>query len=343
MECRDVVKVREGIVRGLSREITDEEGEALRAHLDDCASCRREMEGLEFAWSALGEDQGAVPDAAFEARTLVLMERELSARRGGEVRPFRPAARTAFTWRTAVLQVAAVLVAGVAGFFVSRATMNGSGSGTGASDFSSKKGDASDRFALVSSRTVDAARVVPDLSQKPRLANISYRPADDPSGKMAVSFDVTTRYTVEGRPEDKGIAALLAYMMSGSADTEGARGKAIDLVSQHSREGTPPSPQIVSILVDTLKKDKNPGVRKKAAEALAELPPTEQTRDALVLALKNDDNPAVRIIAVEGLAKAATQMKDATTIETLREKAGDEKENGYVRGQAAAALRKINI
>jgi HEAT repeat protein len=84
-------------------------------------------------------------------------------------------------------------------------------------------------------------------------------------------------------------------------------------------------------------------VRKKAAEALAELPPTEQTRDALVLALKNDDNPAVRIIAVEGLAKAATQMKDATTIETLREKAGDEKENGYVRGQAAAALRKINI
>jgi hypothetical protein len=340
MECRDVVKVREGAVLGLSRELTREEGEALRVHLGGCAACRREMEGMELAWALLGEDPDAQPDPGFRARTLALMEEELKAR---GILPFRPRTGATPMWKTAAMQIAAVLVAGVAGFFVARATSSGQRPDGAGPVVSSKKGETTDRFALVSGRTVDAARVAPDLSQKPRLANVSYRQPDDSSGRMAVSFDVTTRYTVEGRPQDKGIAELLAYMMSGSADTEGARGKAIDLVSQHSREGTPPSPEIVSILVETLKKDRNPGVRKKAAEALAQLPPTVQTRDALVSALKNDDNPAVRILAVEGLAKAATELKDATTIETLREKAGDEKENGYVRGQAAAALKKISI
>jgi hypothetical protein len=334
MECRDVVTVREGVVLGLSRELTKEEGEALRTHLDACESCRRGTEGLELAWAVLGEDPDAQPDALFEARTLALMEGALKARR-----PFRLQRR--ISWTTAGLRIAALLVAGVAGFFIARATSSGRLTSSGGPDFSSKETGAGS-VLLASKRTVDGARTIPDLSEKPRLANVSYRLADE-QGRIGVSFDVTTRYTVEGRPQDRGIAELLAYMMSGSADTEGARGKAIDLVSQHSREGTPPSPQIVSILVDTLRKDKNPGVRKKAAEALAQLPPTPETRDALVLALKNDDNPAVRIIAVEGLAKAATELKDATTIETLREKAGDEKENGYVRGQAAAALKKINI
>ncbi|HTS03317.1 MAG TPA: HEAT repeat domain-containing protein, partial [Thermoanaerobaculia bacterium] len=89
--------------------------------------------------------------------------------------------------------------------------------------------------------------------------------------------------------------------------------------------------------------DRNPGVRKKAAEALAQMPPTPETRDALAAALKNDPNPAVRILAVEGLAKAATVLKDASSIETLRQKASDDHENGYVRSQAALALSKIEI
>ena len=58
-------------------------------------------------------------------------------------------------------------------------------------------------------------------------------------------------------------------------------------------------------------------------------------------ALKSDTNPAVRILAVEALARSATELKDETTIKTLRDKAGDEGENGYIRGQAALALNRI--
>jgi HEAT repeat protein len=73
------------------------------------------------------------------------------------------------------------------------------------------------------------------------------------------------------------------------------------------------------------------------------MPPTPETRDALAAALKNDSNPAVRILAVEGLAKAASILKDASSIESLRQKAADDRENGYVRSQAALALSKIEI
>ncbi len=131
--------------------------------------------------------------------------------------------------------------------------------------------------------------------------------------------------------------------MSGAAETEGARGQAIELVSQNTKAGVAASPEVVAVLADTLKRDRNPGVRKKAVEALVKLPPSEATRDALILALKTDENPAVRIVAVEGLARIATAAKDATALDALRAKAGDERENGYVRVQAAQALSRLEL
>ena len=74
-----------------------------------------------------------------------------------------------------------------------------------------------------------------------------------------------------------------------------------------------------------------------------QLPPSPAIRDALALALKNDTNPAVRMIAVDGLAKAATGLRDPLSIETLRSKAADESEPGFVRVRAASALREIPL
>jgi len=72
-------------------------------------------------------------------------------------------------------------------------------------------------------------------------------------------------------------------------------------------------------------------------------PPSDAVRDALILALKTDENPAVRIVAVEGLARIATAGKDSTALDALRAKAGDERENGYVRVQAAQALSRLEL
>ena len=51
----------------------------------------------------------------------------------------------------------------------------------------------------------------------------------------------------------------------------------------------------------------------------------------------------MRIVAVEGLARIATAGKDSTALDALRAKAGDERENGYVRVQAAQALSRLEL
>jgi len=319
MECNDVVT---RAIERLADAGASRDDHALDAHLESCAACRAEVEAAENAWVRLGADPDATIDPAFRRATLAMLEAETLRRK---VVPLRSR-----KWMPA-LQAAAMLVTGVGGYLLARARV------------APPAAPAPTSTARIASRQViDADRSIPDLSRQPRLANVAFQPAD-PSGRIGISFDVTTRYTVVGKPNEKGVSDLLAYMVSGSGANEGARGKAIDLVSQHYAGETPVSPQIVATLTDTLRNDKNPGVRKKAAEALAQMPPSPEIRDAFLVALKSDTNPAVRIVAVEALANAATNLRDPAAIETLREKANDDRETGYVRVKAAKALQRINL
>lgn len=331
MDCPDVVRTREAAILKLAGELPATEGSWLEDHLARCSGCAEEARLLTAAWDRLGEDLSPAPSPMFLANTEALLGADFlrpTAPPVAPVVPYRPQGRR---FPRPLLQAAAVLLAAAGGFLLARLAP---GSG--------RLAKASASFPVVAQRTVDVSEAAPDLSNRPRLSNVAFKPAD-PTGRIGVAFDVTTRYTVTGRPDQKGIADLLVYLMSGAADTEGTRGRAIELASQSSKGPAGPSPDIVAALADTVKRDRNPGVRKKAVEALAQLPPSEATRDALILALRTDDNPAVRILAVEGLARAAAALKDPATLEALRSRAFDERENGYVRVQAAQALSKLEL
>jgi HEAT repeat protein len=182
---------------------------------------------------------------------------------------------------------------------------------------------------------------LPDLAEKPRLSNVSYKTAAD--GLVGIDFEATTKHSITGRPDDPRVSSLLAYLLSAN-ETSGEKSRAIELVSENYGPGAAvASPEIVGALAATLKRDRNPGVRKKAAEALASFRSTGEIRTALLDALANDPNPGVRLVAVDALAAAAREAPDPKTIQSLREKAFDPDENGFVRARAASALKAIDL
>ena len=322
----DCVKALETAVARLAGEDVDERAAELDAHLAACAACRREAAALEETWERIALPD---PDVApvFRERTLGRMEEALSRRNVVAFRP-RSLVRPA-------LQAAALVAAAAGGFLLARVAAPAARPFPGAAATPVS-------VAVVPERQLDVSRVGLDLSGNPRLLNVAFRPPEA-DGRLSITFDVTTRYVVTGRAEDRGVSSLLAYVVNAQGATEGARGRAIELVAQELGEKAASSPEIVDVLVRTLREDRNPGVRKKAAEALVQLPPSPAIRDALALALKQDTNPAVRMIAVDGLAKAATGLRDPLSIETLRRKAADETEPGFVRVRAASALREIPL
>ncbi|MGH9399348.1 MAG: HEAT repeat domain-containing protein [Thermoanaerobaculia bacterium] len=306
MECSELT---ERVVARLSGLDGDSGPGDLASHLTSCAACHAEAVEIERAWAALGSDSDAPVTPELRRRTLALIEDEMLRAR---IREFKPRAR----WPRLAAQAAALLVACAAGFFVARRGPDVSGSAA-----------------------APASTPATMLRDNPRLANVSYRAGAD--GKLEVGFDVTNRKTVSGRPNDPEMTRLLAYLLSHNAETAGEKSRAIELVSEHYRSGTAASPDIVAALTATLRTDPNPGVRKKAADALAAFTTTPEIRAAFLEALRADRNPAVRLTAIEALAASAKDAPDPKTIESLREKAQDPAENGFVRARAASALRNF--
>ncbi len=324
MDCRDV---NEKAIERLAGEAGEATRRELSAHLAGCENCRRETARLEDVWTTLGMDPDAEITPDFRSRTLGLIEEQMIRDR---VREFRPRARG---YRP-LLQAAALLAAASVGYVVSRALPHSG---------SSSAGTAAAVVAAGGAPAPAAAVPLPDLTSNPRFSNVSYRPADK-DGKVGIGFDVTTRHELDGRPSDPEVAKLLAYLVSHNAETAGERSQAIELVSEHyGSKNAPASPEIVAALSATLRKDENPGVRKKAADALASFPMTPEIRTVFLESLRADKNPAVRLAAVDALAAAAKQSPDASTIQSLREKAVDPQENGFVRAKAASALKSISF
>jgi hypothetical protein len=315
MDCRDVTAQAIDQLAG-------EAGEAMRrdlsAHLAGCENCRREIARLEDVWTTLGMDPDAEVTPDFRRRTLGLLEEQMIRDR---VREFRPRHRVV----RPLLQAAALLGAASLGYILSRGLAPAPSPNAAAS------------------LPAPASALLPDLASKPRFSNVSYRAADK-DGKVGIGFDVTSRHELDGRPSDPEVARLLAYLVSHNAETAGERSQAIELVSEHyGANNAPASPEIVAALSATLRKDSNPGVRKKAADALASFPMTPEIRTVFLESLRGDKNPAVRLVAVDALAAAAKLSPDASTIQSLREKAVDPQENGFVRAKAASALKSISF
>jgi hypothetical protein len=309
--------------------------EQTHQHIESCELCGAQWSAYKETWLMLGD----LPEVDVPARVKqnFLAAAGLAETRLDNVVPFRK--RPVVKW---VAQAAAVAVLVGGAYF--------------AGDYNAERfvqptkaivGDPApfhrvSSMSLAETRTVDAEALSPEIEGRPNITNVQFVDADAGDDQIGVSFDVTSRWTVNGNPRDKSMVRLLSYMLE-NEESMTPRSSAMEWVRRTYSDPAYADPEIANALAKVLRNDTHEGVRIRAVETLTTLPAATQTRDALIDALKSDPNPAVRLKAVEALAEMARagEVLDAAMVDTLRQKASQDDENLYVRVKAAEALSQI--
>ncbi len=316
--------------------------ELTHQHIESCAVCSDAWIAYKETWSVMAD----LPEVDVPLRVKsAFLERAGLAPAVAElpknVVPFQK--RAAFKW---IAQAAAVVVLVGGAYFVgdrnavriapTHATIND----VTPNDIRT----VSMPMALSETRVLDARALSPVIEGRPNISQIQFVDDDPSDEQIAVSFNVTSRWTVNGNPRDRSMVRLLSYMLENEAAMT-PRSNTLEWVRQTYSDPQYADPEIANALAKVLRNDSHEGVRIRAIDTLTTLPPTvgSQARDALIDALKSDPNPAVRIKAVEALANMARngETLDAGMVDTLREKASQGDENLYVRVKAAEALSNI--
>jgi hypothetical protein len=319
--------------------------ETTHQHIESCDLCGAEWSAYKETWFVMGDLPEVEVPARVKEKFLVaagLAQTEDRQSRVNNVVPFR--SRPAVKW---VAQAAAVAVLVGGGYFAGdRSTDRAPRTAATVSQGIpiSRVSAPLTPMLLAETRTMDADTLSPEIQGRPNIANVQFVDADAGDDQIGVSFDVTSRWTVNGNPKDKSMVRLLSYMLE-NEESMTPRSSAMEWVRRTYSDPAYADPEIANALAKVLRNDAHEGVRIRAVDTLTTLPPAvaTQTRDALIDALKSDPNPAVRLKAVEALLEMARRgdVLDAAMVDTLRLKAAQDDENLYVRVKAAEALSQI--
>lgn len=329
---------RESMPLLLTESLDPARRELAHQHIESCAACAVEWTDQKETWAVLGDlPEVPVPQAVRQR----FLEAAGLAEPVATVLPFRR--RPVAKW---LAQAAAVVViAGGAWFAGNRTAPRFVPTGATIDSVRVQPVSTTGMIPIAETRILDAAAVSPQIEGRPRIDNVQFVDADASDNRIGLSFDLTSRWTVNGNPSDQSMVRLLSYVLESEAAMP-TRSNTIDLVRRTYSNPEHAQPEIAEALAKVLRSEDHEGVRIRAVETLKGLPSASvepASRDALIAALKNDPNPSVRIKAIEALAQLARTGAplDAEALDTLRQKAAQDDENLYVRVKAAEALSAV--
>lgn len=324
----------------LTESLSPVERELTHQHIESCAECSEEWNGFREAWRMM-EDLPEVPVPP-RVKARFLEGAGIAEQPAAKVIPFRQ--RPAFKW---VAQAAAVAILVGGGYFAGNRSEPVTIANTPAAVTNVDRVGYNPNLPLsiAESRVLSASSLSPDIEGRPDITNVQFTDPDASDGQIGISFDISSRWTVNGNPKDRSMIRLLSYVLE-NQDTNAPQSEAIEWVRRTYSNPQNADPEIAQALAKVLRSsDSHEGVRIRAVDTLSDLPTagSDGTREALIEALKSDPNPAVRIKAVEALAALARSgaQLDPATVDTLRQKASQNDENLYVRVKAAEALSSI--
>ncbi|MBC7187089.1 MAG: HEAT repeat domain-containing protein [Calditrichaeota bacterium] len=273
--CR---KYRRQLALYASGDLSSEEEELLRLHVQACPACAAEMEELRRLVSRFQErsglaiDQTLLDECRAELWDRLRMQRLMEGRR----QAWRPAWRS---WRPAV-RIAAAICLLVAGVFIGR-------------------------YLLPWQPRPLAEAPLFDRSALD-VRGFSY---DPDSRQVEVQLgDLVLR----GAPSDPRIRALLVHTLT-EADNPGVRLRTVKALASPPLADE----EVEAALIAALEKDPNTGVRLQAIRVLKEFPLSRPIKQALIRVLLTERNPSLRKEAIDALSSRAFDPDIAPTLSGL--------------------------
>jgi hypothetical protein len=309
MTCEET---RRNLALFLYGELSFDEEELVELHIDECRSCRAELDREKALLAALDRAEVVpAPDALETARAELGRRLALDAAREEAPRDSRrPPAfwdkiREGFSihfhFAPGFAQVAGAAVMLALGFVTARMTP---GSFLG---------------------NVRTGGLV-----EPATSRVRYVEPVSP-GRVEIGLDETTQKVLSGSVDDARIQRLLLAAAKDPTDA-GLRVESVDLLKNN-----PQSSEIRKVLVYALEHDPNAGVRLKALDGLKQFAQDPETRQALTQVLLKDDNPGVRTQVIDLLVQQHTDSMVGVLQELMQKE-----DNNYVRLQCQKILTEMN-
>ncbi len=165
----------------------------------------------------------------------------------------------------------------------------------------------------------------------PTIANVDFRDNDPLSDRVSLSYDTLRRTSLSGTISDPRIRHVLVDTVRGNRNA-GLRLEALDILRRHVDDR-----EVRRALLRAVREDDNAGARLKALDALkGHAADDPEVRGAIVQALLKDTNPGVRVRAIDALRG----VRGPETLAVLKRLA-EEDSNEYVRLRSAAWVSEM--
>lgn len=175
-----------------------------------------------------------------------------------------------------------------------------------------------------------------------KIDNLRIINQDENSGEISFAFEAVKPVEIKGNINDKYIQKILAHSITNEKN-DGVRLRTVSAIAAQKNETLLLDPRIKSALIEAMKKDANPGVRREALLVLKNYKSDNEIKDAMLYVLQNDNNPGLRVAAINSLTEGNISKEtniDEKLINVLKDKSKTD-DNNYIRYRAASVLQEV--
>lgn len=296
-------------------ELTENEKKMLNAHLKECDECSRDLLAMEKLNNIIKNKRKVnvsnelLADARTELRAAIRLERKripLTTKMFSSIKEFFVEKRSLVYGSTASLAIGLLL-----GYFFFK---------TPVPDIQNIKGGT-------------------ELTSNVQIDNVKFIDSDASDGTVEFSFNAIKPVTVRGNINDEKIRNVLMYSLL-NEQNPGVRLSSLNAINSKQKLQ---NNDLKEALINVIKFDNNPGVRREAITTLSKFSYDEDIKKAFIYVLLNDTISGMRIEAINKLVEATEKgfAFSPDELNMLKSKAVRD-DNNYVRYKAETVIKEFN-